>query len=92
MQGQKPYMPPPKNDPMMSGVNILDALALAYKAIKDLVAKKPPKPSGPVLPEGQRPVLRLLPDDGRRPVGLGPGLPLPARRPGRHPEGISRPI
>ena len=47
MQGQKPYMPPPKNDPMMSGVNILDALALAYKAIKDLVAKKPPTPSPP---------------------------------------------
>lgn len=47
MQGQKPYMPPPKTDPMMSGVNILDALALAYKAIKDLVAKKPPKPSPP---------------------------------------------
>jgi hypothetical protein len=47
MQGQKPYMPPPKNDPMMSGVNILDALALAYKTIKDLVAKKPPKPSAP---------------------------------------------
>jgi hypothetical protein len=47
MQGQKPYLPPPKNNPMMSGVNILDALALAYKAIKDLVAKKPPKPSAP---------------------------------------------
>jgi hypothetical protein len=47
MRGQKPYLPPPKNDPMMSGVNVLDALALAYKAIKDLVAKKPPKPSPP---------------------------------------------
>jgi hypothetical protein len=32
---------------MVSGVNILDALALAYKAIKDLVAKRPPKPSAP---------------------------------------------
>jgi hypothetical protein len=47
MRGQKPYLPPPKNDPMASGVNILDALALAYKAIKDLVAKKPPKPFAP---------------------------------------------
>jgi hypothetical protein len=48
MRGQKPYMPPPKNDPMtMNGVNIVDALALAYKAIKDLVAKRPPKPSAP---------------------------------------------
>ncbi|MEN6560413.1 MAG: hypothetical protein ABFD52_06545 [Acidobacteriota bacterium] len=47
LPGQKPYMPPAKNDPMMSGVNILDALALAYKSIKDLVAKKPPKPVPP---------------------------------------------
>jgi hypothetical protein len=47
MPGQKPYMPPPKDDPMARGVSILDALALAYKAIKDLVAKKPPKPSPP---------------------------------------------
>jgi hypothetical protein len=47
MQGQKPYMPPPVNDPMNMGVNIVDALALAYKAIKDLVAKRPPKPSAP---------------------------------------------
>jgi len=47
LQGQKPYMPPPVNDPMNMGVNIVDALALAYKALKDLVAKKPPKPSAP---------------------------------------------
>ena len=47
MPGQKPYMPPPKTGPMVSGVSILDALALAYKAIKDLVAKKPPRPSPP---------------------------------------------
>ena len=47
MQGQKPYMPPPKNDAMASGVSVLDALALAYKAIKDLVAKKPPRPVAP---------------------------------------------
>lgn len=47
MPGQKPYMPPPKDSPMASGVSILDALALAYKAIKELVAKKPPKPSPP---------------------------------------------
>ncbi|HUT08108.1 MAG TPA: hypothetical protein VMY15_04620 [Candidatus Latescibacteria bacterium] len=47
MPGQKPYLPPPKTGPMASGVNIVDAIALAYKAIKDLVAKKPPKPSPP---------------------------------------------
>ncbi|HOW85279.1 MAG TPA: hypothetical protein P5119_08465 [Candidatus Aminicenantes bacterium] len=47
LPGQKPYMPPPRTDPIMSGVNILDALALAYKTIKDMVAKKPPKPAAP---------------------------------------------
>ena len=47
MAGQKPYLPPPKTDPMASGVSIIDALALAYKAIKDLAARKPPKPSPP---------------------------------------------
>ena len=47
MPGQKPYMPPPTTGPMVSGVSILDAIALAYKAIKDLVAKKPPRPSPP---------------------------------------------
>jgi hypothetical protein len=47
MPGQKPYMPTPKDDPMSHGVNVLDALALAYKAIKELVGKKPPVPSAP---------------------------------------------
>jgi hypothetical protein len=48
MQGQKPYMPPPNRDPALApGVSVLDALALAYKAIKDLVGKKPPKPLAP---------------------------------------------
>jgi hypothetical protein len=47
MQGQKPYMPPPTNNILNTGVNVVDAIALAYKAIKDLVAKKPPKPIAP---------------------------------------------
>jgi hypothetical protein len=47
MSNQKPYLPTPKDDPMAFGVNILDALALAYKAIKELVGKKPPKPFAP---------------------------------------------
>ena len=47
MQGQKPYMPPPTNDIRNTGVNVMDAIALAYQAIKDLVAKKPPKPIAP---------------------------------------------
>ena len=47
MQGQQPYMPPPTNNILNTGVNVVDAIALAYKAIKDLVAKKPPKPIAP---------------------------------------------
>jgi hypothetical protein len=47
MPGQKPYMPPPKDVPEAHGVSILDALALAYQALKALVAKKPPQPSPP---------------------------------------------
>ncbi len=47
MPGQKPYLPPPKDDPMSRGVSIIDALTLAYQAIKDLTSKKPPKPSPP---------------------------------------------
>ena len=47
MPGQKPYMPPPTNDIQDHGVNVMDAIALAYQAIKDLVAKKPPKPIAP---------------------------------------------
>lgn len=48
MANQKPYMPTPKTGPLVSGVSILDALALTYKTLKDLLAKKPPKPSPPV--------------------------------------------
>ncbi len=47
MPGQKPYLVPPRDDPMSRGVSILDALSLAYKAIKDLTKKKPPKASPP---------------------------------------------
>jgi len=32
---------------MAHGVSVLDALALAYQALKDLVKKKPPTPSPP---------------------------------------------
>jgi hypothetical protein len=47
MPGQKPYMPPPANDPMANSASILDAIALAYTALKALMAKKPPAPSPP---------------------------------------------
>ncbi|HPW18595.1 MAG TPA: hypothetical protein PLP83_09495 [Candidatus Aminicenantes bacterium] len=47
MAGQKPYMPPPKDSPAAHGVSVLDALALAYQALKDLVRKKPLPPSPP---------------------------------------------
>jgi hypothetical protein len=47
MRGQKPYMPPPKDDPMAHGIDVVSALALAYKALKDLVIKRPPPVSPP---------------------------------------------
>jgi len=47
MQGQKPYMPPPRTDPMANSVSILDAIALTYKSLKGLLAKKAPLPSPP---------------------------------------------
>lgn len=43
MQGQKPYLPPPRTDVMANSVSILDAIALAYKAFKDLIRRKPEK-------------------------------------------------
>jgi len=47
MPGTKPYLPPPRTDPMANSVSILDALALTYKTLKDLLSKKPPVPSAP---------------------------------------------
>ncbi len=49
MTGQKPYMPTPRaDDPsVISGVSILDALAVAIKTIKDLAKKKPAQPVPP---------------------------------------------
>jgi hypothetical protein len=47
MQGTKPYMPPPTTDPIANSVSIIDAIAMTYKTLKDLFAKKPPAPSPP---------------------------------------------
>jgi hypothetical protein len=47
LPGTKPYLPPPKTDPMANSVSILDALALTYKTLKDLLSKKPPAPLAP---------------------------------------------
>jgi len=83
MPGQKPYLPPPRTDPMASGVSILDALALAYKAIKDLAARKPPKPSPPAYSKVDslafsyiRETAEGLPMTARATVALAP---LPGR-------------
>jgi hypothetical protein len=83
MPGQKPYLPPPKNDPMASGVSIIDALALTYKAIKDLLARKPPKPSPPAYRKVDslafsyvRTTAEGLPASARATVALSP---LPGR-------------
>jgi len=48
MPGQKPYLPPPRTDPMANSISILDAISATYKALKDLVSKKPVPPSPPV--------------------------------------------
>lgn len=47
IEGQKPYLPPPKTDSLVNSVSIMDAIALAYKAIKDLMSRKPPPPVKP---------------------------------------------
>jgi len=47
MPGTKPYMPPPRTDPMANSVSILDAIALTYQTLKDLLKKKPPAPPAP---------------------------------------------
>jgi hypothetical protein len=47
MPGTKPYLPPPRTDPMANTVSILDAIALTYQTLKDLLSKKPPPPSAP---------------------------------------------
>jgi hypothetical protein len=47
MPGQKPYLPPPKDDPMAMGVSILDAIGAAAKAVGDLTRKKPLPPARP---------------------------------------------
>ncbi|MGA2533199.1 MAG: hypothetical protein ABSG19_09195 [Candidatus Aminicenantales bacterium] len=47
VMGTKPYLPPPTTDPMANSVSILDAIAVTYKVLKDLLTKKPPVPSPP---------------------------------------------
>ncbi len=66
MPGTKPYLLPPKEDPLSRGVSILDAISLAYQAIKDLTTKKPPKPSPPSYTKATSMVFPFLrwEDDG----------------------------
>jgi len=45
--GTKPYLAPKKDDPMLNTGSILDALALAYQTVKDLVKKKKAGPASP---------------------------------------------
>jgi hypothetical protein len=47
MRGQKPYLPPPRTDPIANSVSILDAIAATYSVLKDLLAKKPVPPAAP---------------------------------------------
>lgn len=54
--GTKPYLAPKKNDPMLNTVSILDAVALAYQTVKDLVKKKK---TGPVSPPAYQKTQQL---------------------------------
>jgi hypothetical protein len=45
--GTKPYLAPKKDDPMLNTVSVLDALALAYQTVKDLIKKKKAGPASP---------------------------------------------
>jgi hypothetical protein len=47
MQGQKPYLPPPRTDPMANSVSILDAIRATYSVLKGLLSKKPAPPAPP---------------------------------------------
>jgi hypothetical protein len=40
-------MLPRRDNPFLNSASILDALGIAYKAIKELTAKKPPQPPAP---------------------------------------------
>ncbi len=50
--GTKPYLAPKKDDPILNTVSILDAVALAYQTVKDLVKKKKAEP--PSAPSYQK--------------------------------------
>jgi len=45
--GTKPYLAPKKDYPMLNTVSILDAVALAYQTVKDLIKKKKAGPASP---------------------------------------------
>jgi hypothetical protein len=47
MQGQKPYLPPPRTDPFANSVSILDAISATYSVLKGLLSKKPAPPAPP---------------------------------------------
>lgn len=45
--GTKPFLAPKKDDFMLNTVSIVDALALAYQTVKDLIKKKKAGPASP---------------------------------------------
>jgi hypothetical protein len=47
--GTKPYLAPKKDDPMLNTVSVLDALALAYQTVRDLIRKKKAGPASPPI-------------------------------------------
>jgi len=47
--GTKPFLAPKKDDFMLNTVSIVDALALAYQTVKDLIKKKKSGPASPPI-------------------------------------------
>jgi len=47
--GTKPYLAPKKDNPMLNSVSVLDALAMAYLTVKDLIKKKKAGPASPPI-------------------------------------------
>jgi len=66
--GTKPFLAPKKEDPMLNTVSILDAVALAYQTVKDLIKKKKAGPvSSPAYQKTQQLAFsfaRESPDNG----------------------------
>ena len=79
--GQKPYMPTPKDDPMSHGGQRPRRSRPGLQGDQGAGVQEAARAVGPLVPEGQQPVLRLLPDRRREGRACPPGPPSPCPRP-----------